>query len=73
VAGIIAGAAFVVGVDSGPLHLAAALGVPLVAIFVGSEPGLTGPMGQGPIAIVGGKNKMASISDVLGALELVVQ
>jgi heptosyltransferase-1 len=49
-AGLIAGASFVIGVDTGLLHLAAALGVPLVAIFVGSEPGLTGPVGRGPIA-----------------------
>ena len=33
VARLIAGASFVVGVDTGLLHLAAALGVPLVAIF----------------------------------------
>src|SRR5262249_48292337 len=55
VARLIAGAAFVIGVDTGLLHLAAALGVPLVGIFLGSEPGLTGPRGRGPIAIVGGK------------------
>ena len=45
VARLIAGAQFVVGVDTGLMHLAAALGVPLVAIFAGSEPGLTGPVG----------------------------
>jgi heptosyltransferase I len=68
---LIAGASFVIGVDTGLLHLAAALGVPLVAIFVGSEPGLTGPMGQGPIEIVGGKGQVPSVGDVLGALERV--
>ena len=47
VARLIAGASFVVGVDTGLMHLAAALGVPLVAIFAASEPGLTGPMGAG--------------------------
>jgi heptosyltransferase-1 len=52
---MIAGASFVVGVDTGLLHLAAALGVPLVGIFIGSEPGLTGPVGAGPIEIVGRK------------------
>jgi heptosyltransferase-1 len=72
VARLIAGASFVIGVDTGLLHLAAALGVPLVAIFVGSEPGLTGPMGQGPIAIVGGRNQMPSVSDVVGALERIL-
>ena len=69
---LIAGAAFVVGVDTGLLHLAAAFGVPLAAIFVGSEPGLTGPMGQGPIAIVGGKRRPPSVADVLAALETLV-
>ena len=68
VARLIAGAAFVVGVDTGLLHLAAALSVPLVAIFLGSEPGLTGPMGAGPIAAVGGKHKPPSVADVAAAL-----
>jgi heptosyltransferase-1 len=66
---LIAGAAFVVGVDTGLLHLAAALGVPLVAIFAGSEPGLTGPMGQGPIAVVGGSGETPSVADVEAAVE----
>ena len=69
---LVAGASFVVGVDTGLLHLAAALGVPLVAIFVGSEPGLTGPMGQGPIAIVGGRHAPPSVADVMAALERLV-
>ena len=47
VARMIARAAFVVGVDTGLLHLAAALGVPLVAIFLGTEPGQHGPLGGG--------------------------
>jgi len=69
VARLIAGAQFVVGVDTGLLHLAAALRVPLVGIFVGSEPGLTGPMGQGPIAIVGRKGATPAPDEVLGALD----
>jgi heptosyltransferase I len=68
-AALIAGASFVIGVDTGLIHLAAALGVPLVAIFAGSEPGLTGPIGSGPIAVVGGKHRQASVPDVLAALE----
>ena len=69
VAALIAGASYVVGVDTGLLHLAAALGVPLVAIFVGSEPGLTGPIGRGPIAVVGGKGELPSVDAVMRALE----
>src|SRR5207248_1003996 len=68
-AGLIGGASFVIGVDTGLIHLAAALGVPLVAIFAGSEPGRTGPIGHGPIAVVGSKHRQASVPDVLGALE----
>jgi heptosyltransferase-1 len=64
----IAGARFVIGVDTGLLHLAAALAVPLVGIFVGSTPGLTGPMGRGPIAIVGEEGAAPAVDDVLGAL-----
>jgi heptosyltransferase I len=64
---LIAGAAFVVGVDTGLLHLAAALGVPLTAIFLSSDPGLTGPMGAGPIKILG--TKSPSVADVLAAVE----
>jgi heptosyltransferase-1 len=64
VARLIAGAAFVVGVDTGLLHLAAALGVPLTAIFLGSEPKLTGPMGQGPIEVLGTKGAPPSVVEV---------
>ncbi len=69
VARLIAGAAFVVGVDTGLLHLAAALGVPLVAIFAGSKPGLTGPVGSGPLAVLGAEGKPPSVEAVLEAVE----
>jgi heptosyltransferase-1 len=68
-AALIAGASFVIGVDTGLIHLAAALDVPLVAIFTSSEPGLTGPMGHGPIAVVGGKHKQTSVSKVVDAFD----
>jgi heptosyltransferase-1 len=69
VARLIAGCSLVVGVDTGLLHLAAALAVPLAAIFVGSEPGLTGPLGTGPIAVTGGKGRCPSIAEVLAAVD----
>jgi heptosyltransferase-1 len=68
VARIIARAAFVVGVDTGLLHLAAALGVPLVAIFVGTQPGQHGPLGSGRIEVVGALGEMPSVSDVEAAV-----
>jgi heptosyltransferase-1 len=65
---LIAGAAFVVGVDTGLLHLAAALGVPLVAIFAASEPGLTGPMGAGAIHVLGANGAAPSVGEVAEAV-----
>lgn len=69
VAGLIAGAELVVGVDTGLLHLAAAYGVPLVAIFAGSEPGLTGPVGNGPIAVLGTHGAAPVAEEVIEAAE----
>ena len=66
---LIAGAAFVAGVDTGLLHLAAALGVPLVAIFSASEPRLTGPMGAGPIEVLGSNGGPPSVGEVVEAIE----
>jgi heptosyltransferase-1 len=45
---------FVVTVDSGPMHIAAALGTPVVALFGPTKPGRTGPYGKGNI-IIGGE------------------
>ncbi len=69
VARLIAGAQFVVGVDTGLMHLAAALGVPLVAIFAGSKPGLTGPVGSGPIVILGADEAPPTVAAVASAVE----
>jgi heptosyltransferase-1 len=73
VAALIAGAQFVVGVDTGLLHLAAALGVPLVAIFTGSRPGLTGPVGSGPITILGTDGAPPAVDAVIEAVAKVVR
>jgi heptosyltransferase-1 len=73
VARMLAGAALVVGVDTGLLHVAAALGVPLVAVFVGSDPALTGPRGTGPIALVGAGGAMPAVDDVVAAADRVTQ
>lgn len=66
---LIAGAAFVVGVDTGLMHLAAAFGVPLVAIFTGSKPGLTGPRGSGPMAVIGSEAGPPSVAEATAAVE----
>lgn len=72
VARMIASAAFVVGVDTGLLHLAAAYQTPLVGIFCATDPALTGPRGNGPIRIVGDQNGAPSLADVIAAAEHVL-
>ncbi len=66
---VIAGAAIVVGVDTGLLHLAAAYRVPLVAIFISTDPGLTGPVGSGPMTVVGGKAAAPDAPQAIAAAE----
>lgn len=72
VAALIAGATLVVGVDTGLVQLAAALSVPLVAVFTGTEPELYAPMGSGPIEIVGEKGTAPSPAEVVRALDRVL-
>jgi heptosyltransferase I len=62
---IIANASLVVGVDTGLLHLAAACGVPLIAVFLATDPGLTGPVGSGSITVIGGKGSYPSFERVI--------
>ncbi len=69
VARLISGAELVVGVDTGLLHLAAALDAPLVAIFAGSEPRLTGPVGNGPITVLGTHGAAPGADEVIETVE----
>jgi heptosyltransferase-1 len=68
-ANVIAGAAPVVGVDTGLLHLAAAYKVPLVGIYVASDPGLVGPVGAGPIVVVAGVERPPAATETIAAVE----
>ncbi|HKE22421.1 MAG TPA: glycosyltransferase family 9 protein [Bryobacteraceae bacterium] len=52
-------AAAVVGVDSGPLHIAAALGKPGVAIFGPTDPARNGPYG-GSLRVLRGKGALTT-------------
>ena len=45
-AGLLARARALVSNDSGPMHLAGAVGTPVVAMFGPTDPGLTGPVGS---------------------------
>ena len=72
VAGMIASASLVVGVDTGLLHLAAAYAVPLVGIFRASDPALTGPVGSGPIVTLGNAQGAPHADEVIAAAERVM-
>jgi ADP-heptose:LPS heptosyltransferase len=47
-----AGAAFFIGHDSGPLHIASAFGVPVLGLFLPSTPKRTSPQGVGPTTVL---------------------
>lgn len=50
-------AAMLVTNDSGPMHMAAALGTPLVAAFGPATPDLTGPRGRAPCLLFAGTER----------------
>jgi heptosyltransferase-1 len=63
------GARGVVGLDTGLSHLAVAVGVPVVGIFCGSDPALTGLHGSAHAANLGGPGKLPSPREAREALE----
>jgi heptosyltransferase-1 len=66
---VIGNASLVVGVDTGLMHLAAAYRVPLVGIYVSTDPGLTGPIGGGRMAVLGGKGRPPTAEQAIEAIE----
>jgi ADP-heptose:LPS heptosyltransferase len=50
-AGLIRSAQLFVGGDTGPLHVAAAVGTPAVALFGAADPARTGPYGAGHVVV----------------------
>jgi heptosyltransferase I len=73
IADLIAGATFVVGLDSGFTHIAAALGTPLVAIFTDTDSVQAAPVGPGPIEVVGARGRPPSVDTVVRAVERVAR
>lgn len=70
IAGILASAQAAVGVDTGLIHLAAALNISTVAIYTDTDPALTGVIGSQPgrCRNLGGIGQMPSSNHVLTAL-----
>lgn len=67
-ASLFAGAAAVVGLDTGLTHFAAALGVPTVGIYCGSDPALTGIYGARRAANVGAAGRPPAVDEVLSSI-----
>ena len=67
-AALLGNARAVVGVDTGLTHLAAALKVPVVALYCASEPGLTGVYTAGPSVNLGQAGQIPSPEEVVSAL-----
>jgi heptosyltransferase-1 len=68
-AGLFAGARAVVGLDTGLTHLAAALGVPTVGIYCGTDPAATGIYGCARARNLGGIALTPPVGEVVAAIE----
>lgn len=68
-AALIAGAAAVIGTDTGLTHLAGALGVPTVGLYCATDPAATGLFGCARAVNLGGVGKPPEPAQVLAALE----
>ena len=71
-AALLSGGRAAVGVDTGLTHLAVALGVPTVALYTATDPGLTGVLGSGFHRNLGGKAQIPAAESVLGELQAVL-
>lgn len=63
----LAGARIVIGVDTGLVHLAAALGRPTLALFSASDPALTGVLAETPAINLGARGNPPGVDEVLMA------
>lgn len=68
-AGVLAGAQIVVGLDTGFTHLAAALGRPTLGIYCDHEPGRAGVTGNAWVQSIGGRKQIPGRADVLALLQ----
>jgi heptosyltransferase-1 len=71
-AALLAHARIAIGVDTGLAHLAAALNVPVVALYCTTEPGLTGVYGGATAVNLGGIGNPPAVAEVLAAAERVM-
>ena len=68
-AGVLGNARLCIGVDTGLVHLATALGTPTIALYTATDPALTGAYGPGFVRNLGGKNQPPSVEQALATAE----
>ena len=68
-AALLARASVAIGVDTGLAHLAAALCVPVIAVYVATDPALTGVFGDGFISNLGSAGSPPEPMAVIAAAE----
>ncbi len=68
-ASLLGGAALAIGVDTGLVHLATALAVPTIALYITTDPALTGVYGTGSFRNLGSPGRAPTASEVLAVAE----
>lgn len=68
-AALLSQAVAAIGVDTGLIHLAAALKIPTIALYCASEPGLTGVYTDSEAVNLGGAGSPPELASVVSALE----
>jgi heptosyltransferase-1 len=68
-AALIGGARLTIGVDTGLVHLAAALRVPTIALYLTTDPALTGVYGSGFVRNLGAPGRAPTPAEVLTVAE----
>ena len=72
-ASLIARAALAIGVDTGLAHLAAALKVPTIALYISTDPALTGVYGSGFFQNLGNTGNPPTAAQVMAVAEQVLR